>query len=87
MSWSTKKLRKKHSRTFGGLPNQCPQRISSGNILCSIAEWTPDLYFRVNHTTHMLNEFCQYKHLSASFPVVPDLEDTVYTVHKITFVY
>jgi hypothetical protein len=83
-----KKLKKKTGcRKFGGSPHRRPKRITSGNILCSNAEWTPDLYFRVNHTTHTLKQFYQYKHFSASSPVVPDLRDTVGTVHKITFMY
>jgi len=75
------------SRTYGGSPHRRPQRIASGNILRSIAEWTPDLYLRINHTTHMLKEFSQYKQFSVSSPVVPDLKDTLYNVHKITVIY
>jgi hypothetical protein len=82
-----KKLKKKDSHTFGASSHRRPQRITSGNILCSIAEWTPYLYFRVNNTTHTLNEFCQYKQITASSPIVPDLGDTVYNVNKITFIY
>jgi len=72
-----KHIKKKEFCTFGGSFHLRPQRITSNNILCSIAEWTPDLYFRVNHTAHKLNEFSQYKQFSAFYPVVPDSRDAV----------
>jgi len=81
------KKKKTDSHTSGRSPHRRPQRITPGNMLRSIVEWTPNLYLRVNHTTHTLNEFSQYKQFSASFLVVPDLKGTVYDVHKITVIY